>query len=57
MNPIRRNLFFALLGKPQRMKPIGRPRSIWKDNVEIYVKGTGFEEVNIFELPQDIFGL
>jgi hypothetical protein len=35
------------------MKPIGRPRSIWEDNVEIYVKGSGYEEVNMFELPQE----
>jgi hypothetical protein len=39
------------------MKPVGRRRGIWEDNVEIYVEGTAYEKVNMFELPQDRFRL
>jgi hypothetical protein len=26
-----------LMAKPERRKPVGRARGIWKDNIEIYI--------------------
>jgi hypothetical protein len=28
----------VLVGKPEREKPLGRPRRRWKDNIKIYLQ-------------------
>jgi hypothetical protein len=34
-------LYNVLVRKPEGKRPIGRPRSIWKDNVEVDVQEMG----------------
>jgi hypothetical protein len=29
------NVYRILMGKPKEKRPLGRPRSIWEDNIEI----------------------
>jgi len=36
----RRDAYRVLVGKPERKRPLGRPRSKWEDNMK-----TDFEEV------------
>jgi hypothetical protein len=33
------NAFIILVGKPERKKPLGRPRHKWEDNVEMDLDG------------------
>jgi hypothetical protein len=31
----KRNAYRILVGKPERKRPLGRPRSRWKDNIKM----------------------
>jgi hypothetical protein len=37
----RRGVYRVLVGKPKEMKPLGRPRRRWKDNIEMYLGEVG----------------
>jgi hypothetical protein len=37
----KRNAYRILVGKPEGMRPLGRPRRRWVDNIKIYFKGIG----------------
>lgn len=41
------------MGKLQRKGPLGRPSSIWDDNIKIDVQEVGWEDVEWSSLAQD----
>jgi hypothetical protein len=42
MNSEKRNVYKILVGKPEGMRPLGRPRFKWLDNIKMDLKGTGW---------------
>jgi hypothetical protein len=48
-----RNANKILVGKPERKKPLGRPRRRWEDNIRMDLTGIGWEDVNRIHLAQD----
>jgi hypothetical protein len=36
-----RNVYTVLIGKPEGMRPLGRPRHIWEDNIKMNIKKWG----------------
>jgi hypothetical protein len=49
----KRNACRVLVGKLQRKRPLGRPSSIWDDNIKIDVQEVGWEDVEWSSLAQD----
>jgi hypothetical protein len=43
---------YVLLGKPEGKRPLGRRRHKWEDNIEMYLKGIGCEDVDWNHLTQ-----
>jgi len=41
-----RNEYKILVGKPERKKPLGRPRCRWKGNIKMDLRGIVWEGVN-----------
>jgi hypothetical protein len=42
------------MAKPERRKPVGRARVIWKDNIEIYIgTSTGCQDANWIHFAQE----
>jgi hypothetical protein len=39
-----------MCGKPNGMKPLGRPKNRWKNNIKIYVKELKYERVHWINL-------
>jgi hypothetical protein len=50
----KRNVYRVLVGKPERKRPLGRPRRRWEDNIKIDFReiGWGVREWN--DLTQDL---
>jgi len=46
--------FRILIGKPERKRPLWRPRSNWKDNIKIDLTEIMHEEVEYFKLAFDM---
>jgi hypothetical protein len=42
-----------LLRKPERKRPLGRPRRSWEDNININLKEIGFVGMGWINLAQD----
>jgi hypothetical protein len=38
-----RNAYKILGGKPERERPIGSPRRVWKDNIKLVLREVGIE--------------
>jgi hypothetical protein len=38
-----RGVYRVLVGRPDRKRPLGRPRSKWEDNIKIYLQEVGWE--------------
>ena len=36
-----RGVHMVLVGKPEGKRPLGRPRSTWKDNIKMDLTGSG----------------
>jgi hypothetical protein len=34
----RRGVLIVMVGKPERKRPLGRPRNIWEDNIKMDLK-------------------
>jgi len=49
----RRDLYGVLVGKPERKRPLGRPRRRWEDNIKMDLKEVGCGDMNGIELAQD----
>jgi hypothetical protein len=49
----KRNVYRLLVGKPERKRPLGRPRRRWKDNIKMDLLETGLNVVDWIHLAQD----
>jgi hypothetical protein len=49
----KRNAYRLLVGKPERRRPLGRPRRRWLDNIGMDLVEVGWGDVNSIGLPQD----
>jgi hypothetical protein len=47
------NAYSTLVGKPERKRPLGRPRHRWEDNIRMDLREIGWESVNWMHLAQD----
>jgi hypothetical protein len=41
------------VGKPERKRPLGRPRRRWVDNIKIYLRETGWDGMEWIDVAQD----
>jgi hypothetical protein len=48
-----RGVYRVLVGKPERKRPLGRPRRRWKNNVKIDLHEVGCGGVDCIDLAQD----
>jgi hypothetical protein len=49
-----RGAYNILGGRPEGRRPLGRPRrSIWEDNIKMYLREIGFGDVEWIHLAQD----
>jgi hypothetical protein len=42
-----------LVGKPERKRPLGRPRRRWEDNIKTYLQEVGREDMDWIDLAKD----
>jgi hypothetical protein len=49
----KRNAFRLLVGKPERNRPLGRPRSGWMDNIRMDLGEVGWGDVSWISLAKD----
>jgi hypothetical protein len=48
-----RNVYRVFVGKPERKRPLGRPRRRWEDGIKMDLGETGWEGVEWIHLAQD----
>jgi hypothetical protein len=48
-----RGAYNILVGKPERRRPLGRPRRRWEDNIKMDLTEIGFGDVDWIHLAQD----
>jgi hypothetical protein len=48
-----RGAYNILVGRPERRRPLGRPRRRWQDNIKMDLRETGFVDVDWIHLAQD----
>jgi len=49
----RRGVYRVLVGKLEGMRPIGRPRRRWEDNIKMDLQEVGCEGMHWIDLAQD----
>jgi hypothetical protein len=49
----RRNACRILVGKPERKRPLGRPRRRWVDSIKIDLREIGWDGMDWIDLAQD----
>ena len=49
----RRDVYRVLVGKPEGMRPLGRPRRRWEDNIKMDLKELGCGGMDWIGLAQD----
>jgi hypothetical protein len=49
----KRNSYWILVGKPERKKPLGRPRCRWMDSIKMNLRGTVWDGMDWIDLAQD----
>jgi hypothetical protein len=52
----RRDVYSVLVGKPERNKPLGRPRHRYEDNIKMDLQELGCRDISWIELSQDRTG-
>jgi hypothetical protein len=50
---VMRNAYGILAEKPEGRRPVGRPRSRWKDNIRMDLGGTRWKAVDWMNVAQD----
>jgi hypothetical protein len=50
---VRRGVYRVLVGKPERKRPLGRPRHRWDNNNKMDLQEVGCECMDWVELAQD----
>jgi hypothetical protein len=53
MNAGKRNANRILVGKPERKRPLARPRRRWADNSNMDLREIGWDGVDWIEIAQD----
>jgi hypothetical protein len=48
-----RKVYKVLVGKPERKRPLGRPRRSWEDGIRMDLRETGLGGVDWIRLSQD----
>jgi hypothetical protein len=48
----KRGAYTILVGRPERRRPLGRPRRRWKDNIKMAIQEVGWD-MDWIELAQD----
>jgi hypothetical protein len=48
-----RNAYRILVGKPEGMSPLGRPRRRWVDNIKLDLTEIGWDGMDWIDLAQD----
>ena len=48
----RTGLYRALVGKPERKRPLARPRRRWEDNIQMDLQEVGCGRIDWIELAQ-----
>jgi hypothetical protein len=48
-----RNIYRILVWKPERTRPLGRPRRRWVDNIKMDLREVGWDGTDWIELAQD----
>jgi hypothetical protein len=48
-----RGAYNILVGRPERRRPLGRPRHRWEDNIKVALGGIGFGDVDWIHWAQD----
>jgi hypothetical protein len=48
-----RGLYGVLLGKPERKRPLGRPRRRWEDNIKVDLQEVGCEDMDWIDVAQN----
>ena len=49
----RRGVYRVLVGKREGMRPLGRPRRRWEDNIKMDLQEVGYGGMERIELAQD----
>jgi hypothetical protein len=49
----KRNRHRILVGKPERKRPLGRPRRRWVDNIKMDIRDIGWDGMAWIDLAQD----
>jgi hypothetical protein len=49
----RRGVYRVLMGKPEGIKPLGRPRRRWEDNIKMDLQEVEYGGMEWIELAQD----
>jgi hypothetical protein len=47
------NAYRFLVGKAQGSRPFGRPKCRWEENIKMYLKGIGWQDVEWIDLALD----
>jgi hypothetical protein len=42
-----------MVGKPERKRPLGKPRSRWVDNIKMDLREIGWDDMDWIDLAQD----
>jgi hypothetical protein len=50
---VSRGVYRVLLGKPERRRPLEKPRRRWEDNIKLYLQELGCGGINETELAQN----
>jgi hypothetical protein len=50
----RRGVYRVLVGRPECKRPLGRPRSRWKDNIKLVLMEIGIDVAKWIWLAQDM---
>jgi hypothetical protein len=53
-NGAKRNAYSILLGKPERKRPLGRPRRRWVNNIKIDLREIGLDGMDWIDLAQNM---
>jgi hypothetical protein len=47
------NAYRILVGKPERKRPLGRPRHKWEDNIKMDLRDVGWSGMDWIDLAHD----
>jgi hypothetical protein len=48
-----RGVYRVLVGRPERKRPLGKPRRRWEDNINMDLRDIGIDGANWIRLAQD----